>query len=265
MKQEIRIVTPNEAERLLAYNTGNRAIRKRHVDYFVRLIQQGEFQLTHQGAAFTGTMQDPGRILDGQHRLHAIVRAGIPTKLAFFWECDEATFAAIDAGVVRTFADHYGWDPNRIAVVRLFLSIANNATTKMTKTEADAVDFVFGHSYDVLLSVCSSTRAMVSTSATRAAAVLLMKQHERLSLEIAHNYRALVMEDWKHLPDSMCRLNSKLMTLSGGGFYLSLERFMWALVAMDPRNWSAQRLSPPRDRVAFFNRIKTYIKKEAGL
>ena len=104
METSVMIITPEMAESFLLFNNENRNLRKAHVEYFSKLIRQGEFQLTHQGLAFTGNIVNPERLLDGQHRLKAIVKAGKPVEMMVSWNCDEKLFHAIDAGASRPFS-----------------------------------------------------------------------------------------------------------------------------------------------------------------
>ena len=69
----------------------------------VSIINSGHWILTHQGIAFNGT----GKLLDGQHRLEAIKRAGVPVKCHVTTGLSDHAFAAIDVGKVRTPGDHF--------------------------------------------------------------------------------------------------------------------------------------------------------------
>ncbi len=55
---------------------------------------------THQGVAFA----KDGRLIDGQHRLKAIVLAGVAVRLLVIPNCDPDTFAVLDNGYKRQAA-----------------------------------------------------------------------------------------------------------------------------------------------------------------
>lgn len=101
MKTTIETISPERARRYLASNTSNRAVRAAWVQRLAGMIRDGQWKLTHQGIAF-----DPaGRLIDGQHRLLAIVAANKPAQLMVAREVEEDSYRHIDGGAPRTFAD----------------------------------------------------------------------------------------------------------------------------------------------------------------
>lgn len=99
---KIETITPGAAERWLnELNESNRPLSKPVVAKYAAQMAAGEWMLTHQGIAFA---QD-GRLLDGQHRLAAIVRYGGPVAMMVARGCDRSTFVAIDGGAGRTASD----------------------------------------------------------------------------------------------------------------------------------------------------------------
>ncbi|MCB5908606.1 hypothetical protein [Streptomyces pinistramenti] len=67
-------------------------------------ISNGDFQLTHQGIALDGTIED-GKLLDGQHRLLAIIRAEVPVEMFVFEDVPPETFTVLDTGKRRSGGD----------------------------------------------------------------------------------------------------------------------------------------------------------------
>lgn len=70
-------ITPELAEGLLAMNTENRRLRPSHVAYLARAIERGEWQMPPDAIM----VSDSGKLLNGQHRLTAVVRSGKPVRL----------------------------------------------------------------------------------------------------------------------------------------------------------------------------------------
>lgn len=103
MKTTIETITPSQAAKWLEakVNHDNRPIRQSQVEYLSREILSGKWQTTHQGIAFA----KGGRLLDGQHRLAAIVLAGKAAQIQVTTGADEDTFAVLDCGVKRTHPD----------------------------------------------------------------------------------------------------------------------------------------------------------------
>lgn len=98
---EVTAITPSDATNWLRANTKNRPVRKRHVEFLANEIKNGNWQVNGQAIIIA----DNEQVLDGQHRLLAIIDAGIPIKSMVVYGIPEAAFATIDTGAVRTSAD----------------------------------------------------------------------------------------------------------------------------------------------------------------
>lgn len=104
MDTKIVTMTPEWASQLLKQNTHNRVLSKQRVAFLAALIRSEKWKLTHQGVAI-----DQNNVLqDGQHRLHAIVQAGVPVQIMMTTGCDPSNFDVIDSGKKRTAADSLG-------------------------------------------------------------------------------------------------------------------------------------------------------------
>lgn len=101
MKQKIETITPDLAQKYLAFNSSNRPIRQRWVDTLAVMIRKGEWKLTHQGIAFDMN----GRLVDGQHRLYAIVKAGVPVPMNVAHGLEDGSYRFIDGGLLRSWDD----------------------------------------------------------------------------------------------------------------------------------------------------------------
>lgn len=64
-------------------------------------MRRGDWLVTHQGIAFDAN----GVLVDGQHRLAAVVEADLPVELTVFTDVDPHTFDVLDTGKRRNAAD----------------------------------------------------------------------------------------------------------------------------------------------------------------
>jgi hypothetical protein len=85
-------ITPQDAEELLKRNTINRKLNKNTVRDLVRDIKASRWKLTHQGIALTPSYD----VLDGQHRLHAIIEAAQQVDMFVTFDVDPDSFLYID-------------------------------------------------------------------------------------------------------------------------------------------------------------------------
>ena len=95
-------VTPQLAKKWLDECNGfNRPIKQDVIDMYVRQIKSGLWRRTHQGVAFT----DEKNLLDGQHRLMAIVNTGVTVPMLIFLDEPKENFEYIDCGRNRSNLD----------------------------------------------------------------------------------------------------------------------------------------------------------------
>lgn len=96
------VMTPEVAQYALdKMNEHNRKRSDARVAYFVDVINNDEFRLTHQGIS----VSTEGELLDGQSRLEAIATTGKPAIVMVSVGMDPAIFPCIDTGGPRTAAD----------------------------------------------------------------------------------------------------------------------------------------------------------------
>lgn len=156
MKYETCAVTPQQAEEWLAKNADyQRKLRGSFVDKYARDMINGQWQLTHQGIAFDTN----GRLIDGQHRLAAVVKAGVSVKMLVVRDSPSKAYDHLDLGCGRTAVDVLkaqgeGWITNEWIAVARFMEAGTNikAATiarspfelrEMVETHKNALSFVF--------------------------------------------------------------------------------------------------------------------------
>jgi hypothetical protein len=100
---EVTTITPEVAAKWLASaNVNNRSLSEKKVKRIASSISKGLWRLTHQGVAF----YEDDRLADGQHRLAAIVMAGIPVQVMVTYGLSTVVNDSIDKGVARTLKDN---------------------------------------------------------------------------------------------------------------------------------------------------------------
>lgn len=114
-------VTPEKAHTWLQQNPVNRAVRQRAVNTFAGAISRGEWSVNGESIKF----DRDGNLLDGQHRLLAIVEAGRAVELNVVQGLDPQAQDTIDTGARRTPANalqlHGFSDANNTAAIATFI------------------------------------------------------------------------------------------------------------------------------------------------
>jgi hypothetical protein len=101
VRSRVQSITPKKAAELLEANTTNRPLSMPVVRAFAEAMKRGDWLVTHQGIAFDTN----GVLVDGQHRLAAIIEAEVPIDLTVFTEVEPGTFDVLDTGKRRNAAD----------------------------------------------------------------------------------------------------------------------------------------------------------------
>jgi hypothetical protein len=101
VRSKVQSITPVKAEEWLLANTQNRPVSKKTVRAFAEAMRRGEWKVTHQGIAF----DTDGVLVDGQHRLAAIIEAQQPVDMTVFTQVPAGGFDVLDTGKRRNAAD----------------------------------------------------------------------------------------------------------------------------------------------------------------
>lgn len=146
MKTEVRTITPRVAKEMLRMNHGNRKLSQSHVRYLSKQMKEGKWMFDGQPIRTTTT----GTILDGQHRLNAVVESETSQPFLIVSGVSPETFKVMDTGKTRSAADVFSIEginqyANCAAATRVILQLKNgtrsnqNADTRVTNS--DILDF----------------------------------------------------------------------------------------------------------------------------
>jgi hypothetical protein len=230
MFMQVETITPTQAEAYLTKNQNNRRVRQTAVDAYAADMKEGRWRLHHQGIAFSTT----GRLLDGQHRLMAIVKAGIAVPMMVSWNVDESTFTVIDHGRKRDAGDalesFVGFGaPNYVSgVVRAALLRTREKNGHNTVTDDAIVDFYRANRELVDLMV-ESWGIKTPGGVTACAITCVLDKYGTADavVKIGRRYRD---RDFQGKDDPLNRLTS---LMSSGRRYTSTERYRYALTAIN--------------------------------
>lgn len=101
METKIVKITPEIAERYLGKNESNRNLLKSRVTIYSRDIKAGRWKFNPNPIVF----DEKGILIDGQHRLHAIIEAGEPVDMLVMFGAPPESKDIIDFGKPRTSSD----------------------------------------------------------------------------------------------------------------------------------------------------------------
>lgn len=117
------VITPEIAHDMLNYNTCNRPLSRNTVAKYARMMKQGEWYLSHQAIAFAEDENGKQILVDGQHRLAAVVQSGTTIKTTVIYHAIQTPY--IDTVRNRTFIDNLNICNKTSQYTRTMMSILN--------------------------------------------------------------------------------------------------------------------------------------------
>lgn len=144
ISMQLVTITPQMAAKWLDTVPPNqRKLRERRVKTYADDMVNGNWRITHQGIAF----DVDGNLIDGQHRLNAIVAAGVAVPMYVASGLPRASIANVDLGFPRTTVDvlnveghGYGLRSMHVAVAKFLIrthGIASGASATCSPFEIE--------------------------------------------------------------------------------------------------------------------------------
>lgn len=244
-EQKVLEVTPDlAADWLDKHNNGNRPIRPSVVKKYVAMMKAGQWRLSPDGIIFG----DGGRLIQGQHRLTAIVRSGVTCEMLVTRGVSDDLFKVLDRGAGRTVADVLGVNKRLAEVARLAAVFKYRNTYGRPITDFDVEEMValFGEVYDTLMECCSSTAKIFSSAPFKLAACLrLLFANDAEKDYILSTYRGLVLGKIGELSPIAQSLAGRIVAgrmPAGNGGRLQMESFALAWNVFNMEKSNNQRL-----------------------
>lgn len=173
-KVTVENITPAKAQLMLHGNMDNRRIRQRRVELYARQMISGQWQMAGDPVRI-----DPnGRLLDGQHRLLAVVAANVTVPMVVIRDLPTEAFKVIDSGMMRGFADALGagitGGTNKAAICRLMFVYELEGDPRKSEdmalvTRTDVHDYYHSHVDEIEAAYHASIRirsALATANAT---------------------------------------------------------------------------------------------------
>lgn len=176
MELSVELITAKQAEMYLQLNTSNRPLRKTLVGQYARDMADGRWKLTHQGVAFNCD----GTLLDGQHRLAAIVQSGVAVQMLVARGVDSRSQLVMDdhakrsAGDALSLARKEKITQQHVAVIRACVELTNagGRVNRFTKQQLDEVIDKFRPAIDFVEARMPNSERGVTSAPVKAAIAL---------------------------------------------------------------------------------------------
>lgn len=241
---EWKLIGPEEARQLLAANyEGNRRISQRRVRHYAEMMARGAW-VDYSPAPIV--IDEYGRLIDGQHRLAAVIESG----RSFHFLVVQATvdaYRVLDNNYKRSWAERYGLrDTPKVAEVsRLFAALmVNGGFSGLVPDDAfEAVLKVYRPYVEALLQIRTPPhRAVVGSAAWLAGATYL---YVRTGASVEQAWAASLSNDPPPAVEAAIRAAAVR-----GGASASSGHLVFALAVASLSNPDRKRLGVDKEAVA---------------
>lgn len=171
MTYNMEQITPEMAKAYLAQNTANyRNIKPRNVRAYAADMKAGNWQNNGEPIIFYKS----GKLADGQHRLLAIVNAGVPVQMLVVRGVDD-NVSVMDVGATRSAADiarHWGVGETYLNTILAVSSMFLSRLYAKTATKMQIVEYASEHKDELHTAVSVALSSGASPIGRRSACAL---------------------------------------------------------------------------------------------
>lgn len=136
----VETITPEIAKAMLTMNTYNRKPSMRHITSLARAMKNGDWKVNGDAVRI-----GDGILIDGQHRLLACVKAGVPFESIVVRGLDSAVFDTVDTGKLRSAGDVFQIKKEKYptllaSAIRVYVAVTNGwtlSTVRLSNVEME--------------------------------------------------------------------------------------------------------------------------------
>jgi hypothetical protein len=222
-------VTPELAKKLLEEsNLNNRKVRPLAVKRYSRSMSMGDWKFSPEAISISKT----GRLLNGQHRMLAVVDSGVTTRFLFATGFDDDVFEVIDRGVARTRVDALRLNRKLVQDATLLCNLNLKTQSLATDSEVARVANTIAHCHGDLMGFCGTNVKLFSSAPFRLAAVARVMGGEDREY-VFDLYRNLVLANTHKLPlvgqTAVKMFMTNKLRSGGGGLQRATVCFAWVM------------------------------------
>lgn len=186
-------IGPKEAARILSRVHERQAGRdyKATIDQYAKQMVEGSWD---EAVAQTISVSDRGELMDGWHRLHAVIKADRAVRFLVVRNVPSEAFAKFDAGRARSLAFRTGMTSETAAIATMLLKVCKYGERNRGATPEEAavcLDFVLPELQIFRERTSQTRKRKLTTTATQLACLLRMKDSKAQALDICAQFSML--------------------------------------------------------------------------
>lgn len=192
IKSEIVRVTPEQAREWLENAGLNRKVRLHAVELYANEMRNRDWRVTNQGIGF----DVKGVLIDGQHRLRAIMAADRAVDMLVVTGLPECARDLVDSGIKRTVGDqlrlaHGVQNASTVAAVcGALVYVSTGARVRMSVSQTMRVLELYRPEIDQVLSLQDTTIKGGATAPILGCFVFALKSHPDPILDFVKRYKS---------------------------------------------------------------------------
>ena len=232
---EQKLITPEIAADMLTRNIGNRPLRPKVWRSYASDMKSGNWRKTHEAIAVSVS----GRLLNGQHRLTAVVHSGVPQMfwVAVYDTQEAAMDLPIDYGARRSLADILNEDKLAVQTASaLYRTAITRRQIDPRPSEAQYILEQAGGAIEAAVSVSRGRERLKASALARAAVVTKILLYPAEKDSIVESYRRWVVGENAIWP-SVEALNKQLPAMDNK---FTNNTFCRVAFAFNPENREAK-------------------------
>lgn len=210
MRTYIKLVTSQLAEKWIdEANAKNprKVISWANVERIAKAMEMGRWVLTHQGIAF----DKYGNLVDGQHRLLAIIQTGISCTMLITEGVDCEAIPEMDQGQKRNNSTMLQVDSRHADTIAFLARIIFNL--KASRYDLERVRDIVISDSEKLIQVCGSTRKGLTTSVVKSAFLYYKQKYNSGPIDHTFTqYRDFVLLDLSRI-ETVTRVSPALRSV----------------------------------------------------
>jgi len=261
VQTELMEVTPELAQIWLGRNTQNRRLKAAQIAAWAKEMLDGRWQVNGESIKLAGSLFDPSMLLDGQNRLHAILRAGVPVKTFVVYNLPVHTQLTMDSGSKRTASDNLTINGIKNAsvvasVAALSIRFSEGYLNGYGSSVANSrvAEWIEGHP-EIAVSAAVASSFAIKADATKTLTAYTHWRFAQVDADAATNFWRDAAEKVGLIPgDPVLALTNRLATARRNKERVSPG----AAVAATFRAWNARRQGQSLRTLSFNNVYETF-------
>lgn len=251
IRTEVVDVTPKVAAEWLALNRRNRRARTILVSRYASDMSSGQWRMAGEPVKFDVA----GNLLDGQHRLSAVVKSGATVPMLVVWGLPTESQTVMDSGSARTAGDQlsmlgYARSPQTLSAASRLVLLWNwgfifKSTQSWLVTNSDILTFV-NDNPDIVDAVAAGMRVhrRISTGPSPVGAAMFLTS--RSDADESERFWTSVRDDTMFPPGSPIQA---MLSRFGEARRVAARLTGVQSFSLQIRTWNAWREGRPMSRI----------------